>query len=140
MSSNEDKEVLFEIFGTKVKTVSVVYLGLLLLAGWLIVKFFFSVEVPGSWREKGTYETKLYVNVFPDKEKTKNYRLVGDVERYSDCNGDGESTNCYSGYRVSKITFPNEGYIEFDDCEISLTKRESCTDYEGNSYYIELTN
>src|SRR5437762_10807004 len=43
-------------------------------------------------------------------------------------------------YNLSKITFPNNNYIEFDECQIYLNKKEFCVDNNGNSWYIELTN
>ena len=132
--------MLFEISGTKFYTMHIVYLGLILFVGWLLLKWFFSVEIPGHWLEKGSYEAQVYVNLFTDKDSSKNYRLVADIERYTDCDSDGEQSNCYSGYRVHNIKFPNEGYIEFDDCEATLNKKVHCIDYDGDSWYVELTN
>jgi len=137
MNNNEKEEILFEIFGTKVKTMIVVLLGFVLFVGWLTVKWLFGVQIPGHWNEKANYKTQVYVNVFPNNDNAKNYRLIGDIERYSDCY---DEYGCFSRYYVRRIVFPNKNYIEFDDCEAVLAKKESCTDFDGERWSIELTN
>jgi hypothetical protein len=134
----EDKENEFiNVLGTKVRVMSIILLGFFLFVGWLILHWFFGTEIPGHWLEKSSYQTQLFVNVFPDNDKTKNYRLVGNVERYNDCDGDD---GCVKGYYVKNISFPNKGYIEFDACEISLNKKQHCIDYDGKEWYVELTD
>jgi hypothetical protein len=137
---SEDKEVLFEIFGTQVKTSTVVALIFIGIVGWWLLHVFFATTIPGNWLEKGDYEAKVYVNLFPDDDSTKNYRLVGDIERSSDCDSDGESSSCYSSYYLHKITFPDEGHIAFDDCTIELHKKNYCQDDDGTDWDVELTD
>lgn len=127
-----------DVFGIRLRRKEIWIIIGVVVVSYIVVMRYFTVPVPGNLLEKSVYDTKLYVNVFPDSNSVKNYRLVGDVSREMDCDDDGN--NCFRWYQLTKFTFPNNGYIEFDDCQVYLNKKVSCTDYHSNDWDIELTN
>jgi hypothetical protein len=101
-----------------------IVLGIILFLGYV----YDSVQVflYGS----GTY----YVNLFPENSESKNYRVVGEVEY------DGDSGT----YSLMKATFPNGGYITFDNYYgvgdgLNFYEKDYIEDDERNSWYVELT-
>jgi hypothetical protein len=107
-------------------------------------------EILGSYFEKFEYRTQYYVNVFPAGEESKNYRLPAEIHVYSE-EEEGEPSVDASGVEHSntytikyiileKILWPNEGYLEFNDCQLEIGKKVQCNDQEGESWTIELTN
>ncbi len=107
-------------------------------------------EILGSYFEKFEYRTQYYVNVFPDGEESKNYRLPAEIHVYSE-EEEGEPSidaigvehsNTYTVKYIilEKVLWPNEGYLEFNDCQLEVGKKVQCNDQEGESWTIELTN
>jgi hypothetical protein len=100
---------------------------------------------PGAFHEKTDYSAKVYVNVFPDGDKSKNYKLPADMSKVSDDGG--------AAYNIEKVYWPNGGYFEFDDCEADMnsstkvlkaycshTENPGEQSEEENWYTIEVTN
>jgi hypothetical protein len=84
------------------------------------------VEKPGHWYEKSHYNAQVMVRLATDNGKV--YTVPGDIEREGDCDSDGESSSCYSWYRVKLVHFSNGGYVTFEDCHVStLNDAEYCT-------------
>lgn len=133
----EEKQTI-EILGFNIRTKTIGTAVFLLIAGYFLASWLFSSTIPGHWFEKGNYEAQIYVNIFPENNASKNYRIIGDIERATDCPGEGH--DCYSWYILKRATFPNTGYIEFDDCEVKLNKKVYCTESNGAGWDIELTN
>ena len=53
------------------------------------------ISRPGAFHEKSEYTAKVMVNVFPNKERTKNYRLPADVSHHDNY------------YQIENIYWPN---------------------------------
>lgn len=74
-----------------------------------------------------------YVNLFPEKSESKNYRVIGDVE----C--DSESGECF----LIKVTFLNGGYRTFGDyfgiSPLIFYKQVTYKDDKGTYWNVELT-
>jgi hypothetical protein len=72
-----------------------------------------------------------YVNLFPENADSKNYRVVGKVEYVDD------------EYNLIKATFPNGGYVTFDDyysiSPLEFYEKVHIEDDDGKSWYVELT-
>jgi hypothetical protein len=107
-------------------------------------------EILGSYFEKFEYRTQYYVNVFPDDESTKNYRLPAEIHVYSE-EEEGEPTEDVYGIEHSntyttkyivldKVFWPNGGYLDFNDCQLEIGKKVMCNDQDGVSWNVELTN
>ncbi len=107
-------------------------------------------EIIGSYFEKSEYKTQYYVNVFPDDEESKNCRLPATIHVYSETE-EGEPSEDSMGIEhtktyitkyitVDQVFWPNGGYLHFDDCQLELGDKVLCSDQEGRSWYIELTN
>lgn len=107
-------------------------------------------EIIGSYFEKSQYKTKYYVNVFPDDNESKNYRLQADIHVYSDTE-EGETSEDRFGQEhtetyttkyiiLEKVFWPNGGYLDFDDCQLEIGDKVYCSDQDGRYWYIELTN
>lgn len=107
-------------------------------------------EILGSYFEKFEYRTQYYVNVFPDAEGSKNYRLPAEIHVYSE-EEEGEPTEDAYGIEHSnkytikyiileKVLWPNEDYLEFNDCQLEVGKKVQCNDQDGVSWTVELTN
>lgn len=107
-------------------------------------------EIIGSYFEKIDYRTKYYVNIFPDDESSKNYRLSAEIHVYSE-EEEGEPTedsygiehsNTYTTKYITleKVFWPNEGYLNFNDCQLEIGEKVQCKDQNGMSWNIELTN
>jgi len=99
----------------------------------LISGVFHQVPIPGHPFEKKEYDGYFYAYVFPDKDKSKNYKLPVRVQRM------------YIGYDephiryIHEAYFPNGGRLEFENCLGSLNKREECSTYDGEKYWVQLT-
>lgn len=119
---------------------TLVFWGVVIVIGWLIIKQFFTVSIPGHWNEKASYETQIYVNLFPNNSDSKNYRLIGDLQKDFQCDGSDDNDVCWNTYYVSRITFPNLGYIEFDECDVKLYEKVSCIDTHNTTWDVELTD
>lgn len=107
-------------------------------------------EILGSYFEKSEYKTQYYVNVFPDDEGSKNYRLPADIHVYTETE-EGETSEDRFGQEhtetyttkyiiIDKVFWPNGGYLDFDDCQLEMGDKVLCSDQEGRDWYIELTN
>lgn len=107
-------------------------------------------EIIGSYFEKSEYNTQYYVNVFPDDEGSKNYRLPAEIHVYSETE-EGETSEDRFGQEhtetyttkyiiIEKAFWPNGGYLDFDDCQLEIGDKVLCSDQEGRDWYIELTN
>ena len=67
------------------------------------------------------FSISSYVYAFPEKNYSKNYRVIANIDYNSDY-----------GYQITKIYFDNGGYIEFNFCEKGNNK--------GNLFYCEADN
>ncbi len=107
-------------------------------------------ETIGSYSEKTEYRTRYYVNVFPNDEEGKNYRLPADIHVYNEIE-EGETTEDRFGQEhtttyttkyiiVEKIYWPNGGFLNFNECKIEIGEKNLCIDQNNRSWFIEITN
>jgi hypothetical protein len=68
------------------------------------------------------------------------YQLTADIDRHIHCDGGDECGSL--AYWVSTIYWPNGGYISFvdDSCAIGIQHQSTCTDNDGKTYSILMTN
>lgn len=112
-----------------------IFIGFIFLLSLAIYKYFIGNTTIGSWFEKSKdYKTYYYVNVFPSND-SKNYRLKGEIERIH-CD-DPEGCSKYS--KVTRVFFPNGGFLEFDDCPVVFDKQNQCADQDNRYWGVELT-
>lgn len=107
-------------------------------------------EELGSYFEKNEYKTQYYVNIFPENESIKNYRLPAEIHVFSQSE-EGPPTQDHFGQEytetyttkyiiLNKVFWPNEGYLYFNDCQLEIGEKILCKDQNGMSWNIELTN
>jgi len=117
--------------------------------GLMIGTQYFGNKIPGSFFERRTnYKGMFYVNLFPDGQKVKSYRVPAMVAASyevvgDEMDGDHEVHDVYD--RVYKIQFaimPNSGKVSFNDPYEALKLGEIVTMVDDDKRYwgIELTN
>ncbi len=110
----------------------------------------FGNEIIGSYFEKPEYYAQYYVNLFPEVNSIKNYRLPADVHVFS-ITEEGETYEEYRGMEhteiytikylsLKKIYWPNGGYLVFDESHLIMGEKVKCVDQDGKEWFIELTN
>jgi hypothetical protein len=107
-----------------------------------MISRFWGQPIIGAYFEKNRpYDTRYYVNLFPENADSKNYRLVGDITVYDgNCYDTGDSTECDPGtVSLNSVNWPNGGSSYFDDCALEKDK-VLCTDNEDRGWYVEFTN
>lgn len=78
------------------------------------------------------------IDVFPQADAAKNYRLDAQIEVY------GKAKTLFSNYKqydVNSAVWPDGGELQFKNgpCVVtSTTNRSLCTAEDGRSYYIEV--
>ena len=105
----------------------VIFIGIILF----YLCFFYPNQI--DWSVDRTEE--YTVQVFPDSNNTKNYELPVDMDITEHRNGFRHS---YIEYDVSRVTFPNEGYLEFESCIAKDTKMTNCTDQDGAEWGVKV--
>lgn len=109
---------------------------------WAYTSPYLYEERPNAWREKSYYEGEFYVNVFPDGNNEKNYRVVAFIEADQDEYDDGESFHLSRFYRINKFKLNGRTYdsLEHDE-SLEVGKKVYVYDYDLNrSWEIELTD
>ncbi len=107
----------------------------------------------GSLFERSNYKEKYWVNLFPNENNDKNYRVPADIiatfyTSENECeNNFGVNEPCEQSerlYLISKAYFNNGGYITFDDTEesesLKINEKVLITDVDGKEWWIELTD
>lgn len=75
------------------------------------------------------------VQVYPNSENVKSYELPVDMDITEHRHGWRHN---YYEYNISRVTFPNEGYLEFTDCNVIGTKLANCTDQDNETWGIKV--
>lgn len=115
---NDTKKVI--VIRTIIGIVALVLVGMFMFN---IVKGFFY------------YDDKYYVNLFPENNTSKNYRVEANIFYDND----------YGEYYIEKAYFPNNGYITFDnsfgipDNALEFNKKVLVKDDKGRYWNVELT-
>jgi hypothetical protein len=88
-------------------------------------------EQIGCLFEKEDYNAVYYVNVFEDRNNTKNYRLKADILKIE------------GKYYIDKAYWPNGGFLSFDsygpDYPLSVGDKIGVPDNSHKIWFIELT-
>lgn len=137
---------------TKTRKEKVIGIGILVsLAIWMIgssVVSHYGTKIPGSSFERDNYEELFYVNLFPDGQKVKSYRVPAMVSAsyeasssYTDGNGDAQDVFEHV-YRIQFAILPNGGKVSFNDPYEALELGKIVTMFDVDKRYwgIELTN
>jgi len=98
-----------------------------------------------SFFEKSEYTTKYYVNLFPNEDSAKNYRLPADIHVYYEDHEGDETSTSVKCIRIEKAYFPNGGYVSFsdngdDEENLRFGKKVDLTDSSGKDWYVELVD
>lgn len=102
-----------------------------------IILLFWATSVYHEW-ERHQPKPRNYVYACPDDDNSvKCYEITADY--YRDCEDEGNGgSSCYS--YITKMYFPNGGYVEFDNCD---ENKESLTcwpiDDRDGVWKIQLT-
>lgn len=119
----------------------VVFLIFTLIAGYY--SGWWGAEEIGHFWERSEYKTRYYVNLLQEKNYSKNYRVVGNIDATTSCYPDQSYPEgpeiCDHVYYLTRAYFPNGGYLSFEDCSVKFNEKELCTDTKGEDWYIELT-
>lgn len=100
----------------------------------------------GSLIEKNEYAEYYYVNMFPENDKSKKYKVKAEISaRYDEnesTNNDGNITTYdVRHYYIEKADFSNGGYITFNaDEPLELNKKVSLVDDDDKNWNIEMIN
>lgn len=90
--------------------------------------YYWGTARPGAFLERGQdYEAKMIVRLYPDDSEAKNYELPADISKL-----DGY-------YRLDRVYWPNGGYVDFDDCDVVIDEKSTCSylpdDADDYTYY-----
>jgi hypothetical protein len=98
---------------------------------------FFGSCVPGALFEKGEYTNWLYVNAYPDGEKTLNYRLPALIEAGKEEVSDGENYSAATFYSIRKLMLPDGtlNRMDYVDDQLGLI---SAKDETGRKWNVEI--
>lgn len=91
-------------------------------------------EQIGSLIEKREYKSFYYVNLFPEGEESKNYRVLGLIDSYIDSDYGRQ-------YFLSYVILDNGKELYFEPDEIlKLNKKVSLVDKNNKNWFVELTD
>lgn len=115
--------------------------GVIAIIIWIILLVLpnFNIEEIGHPFEKDNYITNYYVNMFPNKNSSLNYRVKGEIEIITDCEDDDDGNHCIRSRLLREASFSSIKKIEFDGCDVEINKKEGCIDYNNKYWYVELT-
>jgi len=95
-------------------------------------------KIPGSFFEKNSYDTKLYVYVTKHDHSSRSYKLAADISK--GCFDTGGESCTPRLYRLSTFYWENGGYASFIDCYVGLQSPNNCSSEQGDDYSILMTS
>lgn len=101
--------------------------GGLIVAGLIWAAFF--------WPHTFTWDGDGQIDVFPDSDSVKNYRLDATMTVTLERRGWFGGETVYTDITGS---WPNGGTLELDGCTVSEDSRTECTDQDDKSYGVEV--
>lgn len=115
--------------------------GVIAIIIWIILLVLLNINIEeiGHPFEKDNYITNYYVNMFPNKNSSLNYRVKGEIEIITDCEDDEDGHHCIKSRLLRVASFSSTKKIEFDGCYVETNKKEGCVDYNNKYWYVELT-
>ena len=133
----------------KVTASGAVLIGILWMLGSTVTAHY-GTKIPGSRFERDNYEGLFYVNLFPDGQKVKSYRVPAMVSAnyeasssYTNSNGDEQDVYEHV-YRIQYAVMLNGGKVHFDNSygfqDLELNKTVTLYDDDKRYWGIELTN
>lgn len=105
----------------KVRTIIIVWIIILgIISGSVIFDKYFAIK-----------DGEYYVNLFPEKSQSKNYRVPGYIV-----------TDDY-GFHLIEVYWPNGGTLSFEKksyyTDLSVNEKVLAEDDSGDKWYVELT-
>ena len=116
-------------------------IALAVAVGLIFGTSYFGTKRPGSFFERDDYEGMFYVNLFPEGQEVKSYRVpamitarVGETEY-------GDDIYSWREYRIDFAAMPNGGKIAFDisDETLELGKKVTVVDNKERYWGVKLT-
>lgn len=109
--------------------------GLVFVLGLAFGSTRFGVKRIGALFERSEYRTRYYVLMYPDSERSKNYKLPAEIDVDSNENEDGS----YRQVNLVRVFFPNGGAVYFNgDESLEFGKKVTCWDGDGKEWRVEL--
>lgn len=119
------------------------WISIALALGLMFGMPYWGTKIPGSFFERADYQGMFYVNLFPDVQKVKSYRVPALIRATveSDTDQDDRSYS-WREYRIDFAIMPNGGKITFYDADEYLELGRTVTLYDDNERYwgVELTD
>jgi len=106
---------------------------------------YFGTKVPGSFFERDEYREMFYVNLFPDEQRVKSYRVPASILVYLEGGYDYDNDPVYwRAYKIQFAIMPNGGKVTFgfSDDYVPLELGSTVTVYDDDErpWGVELTD
>ena len=89
------------------------------------------------WPHTYNWDGDGEINLYPDSESVKNYRLPATIEvTHKQYGWFSDRTT----YQITNAGWPNEGSLKFDSCSVKKDSTSSCTDTSGESWTVEVNS
>lgn len=119
------------------------WLSIALAVGLMFGPSYWGSKIPGSFFERADYEGMFYVNLFPNGQKVKSYRVPALIRASveSDTDYDDQSYS-WREYRIDFAIMPNGGKVTFNDADeyLELDKTVTLLDDKERYWGVELTD
>lgn len=99
-------------------------------------------KIPGAFFERSDYQGMFYVNLFPDGQKVKSYRVPAVIRATIVEEGRGDDCYSWREYRIEFAAMPNGEKVTFDNADEYLELKTIVPLYDDNGrcWGVELTD
>ena len=109
--------------------------GLVFVLGLAFGSTRFGVKKIGALFERSEYRTRYYVLMYPDYERSKNYKLPAEIEVSTSEDEDGS----YKEVSLLRVFFPNGNIVFFNgDESLEFGRKVMYWDSNGKEWGVEL--
>jgi hypothetical protein len=119
------------------------WISIAMALGFMFLTPHWGSRIPGSFFERADYQGMFYVNLFPNGQKVKSYRVPALIRASveSDTDYDDRSYS-WREYRMQFAVMPNGGRITFYHADEYLQLGKIVTLFDDNESYwgVELTD
>jgi hypothetical protein len=119
------------------------WISIALSLGLMFGTPYWGTKIPGSFLERDDYQGMFYVNLFPDAQKVKSYRVPALIQAtIESANEQDDRTFSWREYRIDYAIMPNGGKITFYYADKCLELGKIVTLFDDNKGYwgVELTD
>lgn len=119
------------------------WLSIALALGMMFGTPHFGIKIPGSFFECADYQGMFYVNLFPDAQKVKSYRVPALIRASTESDTDHDDRSySWREYRIDFAIMPNGGKVTFHDADKCLELGKTVTLFDDNERHwgVELTD